>query len=828
MDGGEGWFRLDTSGTRGGGKHNNGTIADATGGTTSDFYWIRSLPEVRITPQMFGAVADGVSDDSAEVQAAADACDVLNATTVVRPELHFPPAAAYLCANTINVKENIHVDMDADIIHNGSESTAGLVIGTTAISNSSVKLKLRVSRASNSDWSDENSIGIKLINSESSDIFASVSANLQTIAPSILPGGGFTIGLQCIGSGTGFVNNTIQLGRVINHKIAMDGTNETSGGIGWFNDNVITGGRIAVNAGIHVGTERYGVRLISKDGTNKITNNNVFLKTSIECQSECIPVLIASGQKNRWIAARDEGNSSVFARVQHDDDTINRENDFNLGRGNGTLDQQGNSHSNVISYGEETPAYSAMRLVFDSGQIHENAVAYNATQTHIPNLHAARSATAVSTVADDLIVFSVSEDFTVSVPLNQLIDASHTRVNGDIVYVKTTNALPGGLSVDTEYFVVGAISDRFQLSATLGGAAITITNLGLGVQTYHSRNRYLEMGTIRAVGVRVDTSSAKNFVLERDVDTGNEGRIKVRVYDANETILKGEEDFIVDTGTNEIIQVNHTLIVGDVITLTTTVTDLPNPLAISTNYYVVSVNDTAAGRFKISAASGGAVIDITDAGTGTHTYALSHPYLTGTGFFWNSTLGGVYQQSGDSGVDYSIRVRDEVKSMDVLMVGGSNPIRIRRFKIFTTDRAVSPRTWVSYEQGEPGRALATQEPTFGTYKTPRTVWNHTPSEGEPIFWLNTMSGGTGEWADGPLVPTEESSSSSSTLQSSSSISTVDYSTSSESSTAAMSTSSVSSYSSLSTASTVSSESSSLTTSSKSSQSYSSLSSTSGI
>jgi len=65
----------------GGGKHNNGTIADATGGTTSDFYWIRSLPDTRITPQMFGIVDDfdgsTGTDNSAACQAAADACDAL-------------------------------------------------------------------------------------------------------------------------------------------------------------------------------------------------------------------------------------------------------------------------------------------------------------------------------------------------------------------------------------------------------------------------------------------------------------------------------------------------------------------------------------------------------------------------------------------------------------------------------------------------------------------------------------------------------------------------------------------------------------------------------
>lgn len=49
-------------------------------------------------------------------------------------------------------------------------------------------------------------------------------------------------------------------------------------------------------------------------------------------------------------------------------------------------------------------------------------------------------------------------------------------------------------------------------------------------------------------------------------------------------------------------------------------TTLPAGLAAATNYFIISA-DRAAGTFELSATSGGAAVDITDTGTGTHTIA---------------------------------------------------------------------------------------------------------------------------------------------------------------------------------------------------------------
>jgi hypothetical protein len=55
--------------------------------------------------------------------------------------------------------------------------------------------------------------------------------------------------------------------------------------------------------------------------------------------------------------------------------------------------------------------------------------------------------------------------------------------NGDKVKLSTTGALPTGLTAGTEYYVVSAATDKFSLSATKGGTAITTSSAGTGTHT---------------------------------------------------------------------------------------------------------------------------------------------------------------------------------------------------------------------------------------------------------------------------------------------------------------------------------------------------------
>lgn len=60
------------------------------------------------------------------------------------------------------------------------------------------------------------------------------------------------------------------------------------------------------------------------------------------------------------------------------------------------------------------------------------------------------------------------------------------RVNGDtITFVKSTGTLPTGLRKDVTYYVINKTADTFQLSHTLGGAAVTFTTDGTGTNIYN-------------------------------------------------------------------------------------------------------------------------------------------------------------------------------------------------------------------------------------------------------------------------------------------------------------------------------------------------------
>jgi len=66
---------------------------------------------------------------------------------------------------------------------------------------------------------------------------------------------------------------------------------------------------------------------------------------------------------------------------------------------------------------------------------------------------------------------------------DKLAIAGHGYSDGDVVQLTTTGTLPAGLSLVTNYYVKDSNSANFKLSASLGGAAIDITDAGSGVHS---------------------------------------------------------------------------------------------------------------------------------------------------------------------------------------------------------------------------------------------------------------------------------------------------------------------------------------------------------
>lgn len=73
---------------------------------------------------------------------------------------------------------------------------------------------------------------------------------------------------------------------------------------------------------------------------------------------------------------------------------------------------------------------------------------------------------------------------TVVTACNKFVLACHGLSNAERVKLSTSCAVPGGLTDDAKYFIVGVCGNDFQVSLTSGGSAIALSTTGTGNQTF--------------------------------------------------------------------------------------------------------------------------------------------------------------------------------------------------------------------------------------------------------------------------------------------------------------------------------------------------------
>lgn len=95
----------------------------------------------------------------------------------------------------------------------------------------------------------------------------------------------------------------------------------------------------------------------------------------------------------------------------------------------------------------------------------------------------------------DITVQNDNATFTAVAATDVITASAHGLTNGDIVTVTSSTTLPGGLSVNTDYYVIEKTDDTFKLSATSGGSAVNITDTGTGTHTWY-RNEAPEIESI--------------------------------------------------------------------------------------------------------------------------------------------------------------------------------------------------------------------------------------------------------------------------------------------------------------------------------------------
>jgi hypothetical protein len=91
----------------------------------------------------------------------------------------------------------------------------------------------------------------------------------------------------------------------------------------------------------------------------------------------------------------------------------------------------------------------------------------------------------------------VAKTFTAANASNTYTATAHGYTNGTRVRVSSAGALPAGLSAGTDYYVIAAAANTFQLSAAPGGAAVDVTTDGTGT---HSVQQVPDYFTLEANG----------------------------------------------------------------------------------------------------------------------------------------------------------------------------------------------------------------------------------------------------------------------------------------------------------------------------------------
>lgn len=760
-DNGGGDFKLDTSGALGAGADNGGTII-ATNGPT-DSYFIRAVPNKIITPQMFGAKGDA-SSDSGDMTAELAAIDKMIAAAVVlrdaghKPQIFFPPTIGYRVNGTVSVPWGIVPVMKAFLIAEVAETAIAMDVGTVNIGNSEIDgAEFLIQRHAIADWSiggaaTEGSIGLRLINAESSEIFITIGG---------LAGFGFKIGVQLLGWATGAGSkgcayNVIDVGRVFNCQYGFDFTSISEGaGLGFANENKLRGGRFGMFVDTHVGTPRWAMRFTSQDFKNKSVNGNVWHDPNIELREDGEGVLIEYGNENFILNARFEGNSPVFARVEIDKDRTETEfhninNTFTFRLHSGILIDESKRASSVFGTSDEIRSLQPINI-FDSGPMHKVAVMYDETEVHIPNVHIVHATTGASTVSSANTTFFISEaGATIDDGNDEIDDVAHTVQNEDVIFW-TGGSLPSSPNhpnVDQEYYAINIQNDTFQLSETKNGSAAT---LSAGSGTYNKRHNYVELASAgaRGVGIYVNTKECKRFLITKDVEDSNSGRIRVQCFDANGIIIPNLREFTVTA--NKLVQADHIVVDGGPLTFTNSGGALPSELNETDVFWA---RDIEATQYRVATTKGGSALTLTG-GSGTHTYHHEHHFCKGsTNFFADTSFGGTYSSGSDFNGDHNLHVRDEVKYINCIITAGSIPIRIRSFKIYALDKNTNPSTWVNYKVPEPGIPVAIQVPATGVYLAPFTVLDHTPNNARK-GWIQDISGSPGTWLDSTdIISTE--------------------------------------------------------------------------
>lgn len=229
----------------------------------------------------FGAVGDGVADDTAAIQAAADYCAANNKTLVGE--------GSFVISSTISISCNCALG-DASFYVPATTVSPAVRFGpnlNVAIDCKIAELpKVYNSSKTGAGWAGfASAVGIDIANVLSS----------QITVPRVQ---GFGIGIDVGGYETGNAFNNIFIGWIVNCKTGLKLSNK--GIAGYSNSNTFYGGDIFMSSseGVSIITGSYGVHC------DQTTNNNTFVNVSLEANQNQYQIYLHDSAFNKFITPR--------------------------------------------------------------------------------------------------------------------------------------------------------------------------------------------------------------------------------------------------------------------------------------------------------------------------------------------------------------------------------------------------------------------------------------------------------------------------------------------------------------------------------------------
>ena len=119
--------------------------------------------------------------------------------------------------------------------------------------------------------------------------------------------------------------------------------------------------------------------------------------------------------------------------------------------------------------------------------------------------------------------------------------STHGLVNWDIIQIQQPT-LPTGISAGTNYFVINADTDTFQLAPSASGSAISYTNSGSGTATFTSswgnlvNDASSEVSNLNGTKDVYVVASTSGFFKISDTDSGVAYEIKLRTGESSPNV----------------------------------------------------------------------------------------------------------------------------------------------------------------------------------------------------------------------------------------------------------------------------------------------------